>query len=288
MKYFILPIALFLSVFSLFAQNEITAQTYIDWTLRVIDINILASLPSNVNVLPEAKIQAENKIDEAIPVIIQLAMENALINSSTSVLDRLKRDLHLTSLIDNYSSDQYKKQTNLSKDLLNLHAFYRIPLYPDFCSTFITHKKATPVKKVLHYAPSQNYTGIIIYTDEELPVLGENKKSALNPCLFPRILSQNGEIIFSCENIDPEILTKNGAVLYVDHIDKVPVQRVGIYPLKIEAVAVYGKNKTDAVIPTYLADSILTREHNRKLLSQGKIAIVCSKEKIKTQLYFNR
>ena len=214
-------------------------------------------------------------------------MENALINSSTSVLDRLKRDLHLTSLIDNYSTDQYKKRANLSKDMLNLHAFYRIPLYPDFCSTFITHKKAAPVKKVLHYVPSQNYTGIIIYTDESLPIFGENKKSPLNPCLFPRILSDKGEIIFSCENIDPETLKTGGAVLYVDHIDKVPVQRVGIYPLKIQAVAVYGKNRTDVVIPTYLADAILTREHNRKLLSDAKIAIVCSKDKIKTQLYFN-
>lgn len=272
----------------LLGSENIEAETQIDWFKGVIAINISAMLPSEINVLPEAKIQAENSIDEAIPVVIQHAMEKVLLNSSATVLDRLKKELYLTAAIDNYSSSQYRIKTYLSKDLLKLKSSYTIPLYPDFCSTFISHKRATPIEKVIYYVPSQKYTGIIIYATEELPIFGENKKGFVNPCLFPKILNEKGEIIFSDKNMEPSVLKKRGVATYVDHLDKVPYQKAGLNPIKIEAIAVYGKHHTDLVIPQYLADMLLSKSDNRNLLQQGKISIVCAKEKIQSQIYFTR
>lgn len=270
------------------AQEAIEAETRIDWSRAVIDINITADLPFEINVLPEAKIHAENRIEDAIPLIIQIAMEDVILDSTLNVFERLKKDLHLTSLIDNYSDERYKIRTNLSPDLLKLKAHYSIPLYPDFSSTFIEHKEAAPLDRILHYVPGQNYTGIVIYASGTLPLFGENKEEALNPSLFPKILNERGEVIFSAENVDPGILKEHGAVLFTDHLDKVPVQRVGLLPLKIKATAIYGRNRTDIVIPSYLSDRILSRETNRELLHNGRITIVCAKEKIRAELYFKR
>lgn len=291
MKRKIILTAFFISLFiplALSSQETISAKTTINWRTAVIDISITAALPPEINVLPEAKIKAENEIEDAIPIIIQTAMEDVILNSQLNVFERLKKDLHLTSLIDNFSNEKYKVRTNLSKNLQKLQAHYQIPLYPDFCSTFIEHQVATPLPKIMHYVPSANYTGIVIYASEELPVYGEHRKEYLTPALFPKILNSNGEIIFTPENMDPDILKKQGAVHYVSHLDEVPVQRAGLLPLKIKATAVYGRNRTDLIIPSWISEKILAREHNINLLKEGKIIIVCNPEKIEADQFFNK
>jgi len=271
-----------------FAQELIEAKTEIDWSKTTIEINVSVKLPQEINVLPEAKIQAANKIEDAVPVIIQLAMENVLLDSTQNVFERLKKDLKLTALIDNYSDSRYKTRTNLSPDLQRLKSSYKIPLYPDFCSTFIAHKVATPIRKLLFYVPSQDYTGIIIYASEELPIYGENKKGILTPSLFPKILNDNGEVIFQATNMAPEILKEKGVLHYVDNLDNVSIEEIGLLPLKIKATAIFGRNRCDIVIPTYLANKILARNSNINLLQTGKIIIVCDRDKLQSESFFRK
>lgn len=276
---------LFISVL-LFSEEKIQAEATINWSNTTINIIMTANLPDEVNVLPEAKIQAESKIQDSVSIIIQMTMEHVLLNSQFNVFERLKKNLALTSLIENYSNEKYKIRSHLTPTLQQLKAYYQIPLYPDFCETFVEHETTIPIPKFLHYVPSQNYSGIIIYAEGDLPLFGEKAMAKLNPCLFPKIYNDKGELIFLAENIPPQLLIQKGAVQYIDHLDKAPIQRIGVNPLKIQATAIFGKNKTDIVIPSYFSDQILVRKQNRKLLEQGKIIIVCSKEKIKSSLHF--
>ena len=270
------------------AQNFIDAKTIIDWDRATIEIDVSVKLSNKINVIPEAKIDASNKIESAVPVIIQRAMEDVILNSSLNVFERLKKDLHLTVLMDNFSNKKYNIRATLSNDLQFLNSKYRIPLYPDFCSTFIEHKKELPIDNILYYVPSQDYTGIIIYASQQLPIYGENRVGLLNPSLFPKILNDSGETVFKPTNIKPEILKRKGAVHFVQNMDEITIEEIGLLPLKIQATAIFGRNRCDIVIPTYLSDKILSRKNNIDLLHNGKIVIVCKTTKFQSEQKFQR
>ncbi len=278
---------LIITTFSLSAQTSIDATTTVDWENSLINISITAPLPANIDVLPQAKTNAENTVTSYLSIIIQMAMDYIPLNSSENVYDRLKKQLELTDHLQTFTKKEYKLQSYLTPDLQYLKTDYQIPLYPDFSEAFIQHTNVKPVKRKLAYTSSQKYTGIIIFVPSILPVHGEKTEAHLNPCLFPKILSSSGELVFTPEYIKPELLQSQGAVQYVDHLEKVSFELAGTNPLKIQATALYGANRTDIVIPDYLANQILYTAENRNLLSNARITIVCDPQTIISEIDFS-
>ena len=109
-----------LIITNLNANQAVEAETIIDWQDSVIKITITAPLPPQIDVLPEAKIMAENTINDSVNIIIQMSMEYILLNSQTNVYERIKKNLELTSLFQGFSDLRYKTKTILTPDLLNL------------------------------------------------------------------------------------------------------------------------------------------------------------------------
>ncbi|MBN2650968.1 MAG: hypothetical protein JXR63_01195 [Spirochaetales bacterium] len=272
-------LVILLLLINFFAFPETTSTTEINWEHQLITVKIQSKLDENI-ILPEAKIIAKEEISVALPLIMRRSLQSFFINSSQTVQDYIFRDINTLQRFEAFTSLRFREKIYLSDDLKYLNAEYVFPVFPNFASFFVTHNFASNIQQSLMYTPSANFTGIVIYAADRLPLFGQKKESYLELCLFPKILTETGEILFQPQNMEPQRLKDYGPVRYVSDISNVPKVVVGDNPLNIVATAVFGSNMTDIVIPKEYAEIILSKNENINLLKQGKIVIICNKEKI--------
>ena len=110
-----------------------------------------------------------------------------------------------------------------------------------------------------------DHSGLVIYVKDLLFL----------PCLAPRIINEDGRVIYDLSFADLSRVMHSGLMSYHGSGDDPEIrERAGKSPLTISAVGVAGMNRTDLVIS--IADSRLVHSsfHNLNLLSQCKVAVV--------------
>ena len=115
------------------------------------------------------------------------------------------------------------------------------------------------------YPSDVHHSGLVIYVKDLL----------FFPCLAPRIVNEDGRVIYDPSFADLSCMMQSGLVSYHGSRDDPGIEeRVGKRPLTISAVGVAGMNRTDLVIN--VADSRLVHSsyHNLKLLSGCRVAVV--------------
>lgn len=113
--------------------------------------------------------------------------------------------------------------------------------------------------------PAGGYTGLI------LVATGLNG----SPAMLPRILSENGEVLYGTNKIDSKYIVKLGLMGYQNNLDKArTLDRVGKNPLVINAKNVSGKNKTDFVISQNDAANIKKAIAGNDFLKQCRVVAV--------------
>ena len=168
-----------------------------------------------------------------------------------------------------------KISTKMSKGMDSLEVSYRFRLYPDVIDIFIKHKLPSLPYPLLSFAPSANYSGILIVADGELPVHGEYVNDELQPSLLPKIFDEDMRPIYTYNVAGPQALRKWGPVMFADAIDEDGfINRIGQYPLKVSAIGIFGDNRSDIVLRNGDAERILANEHNINLLRDAKIVII--------------
>jgi hypothetical protein len=101
-------------------------------------------------------------------------------------------------------------------------------------------------------------------------------------------------LVFERNMVEPALGQKQGMVHYTGResimrptpsaLDEALITRVGENPLRIMARGVFGVVPTDPIIDREDALLILSSEANRRLLREGKVAIVLAKEGLRKTL----
>ncbi|MEO0076456.1 MAG: hypothetical protein ABIK33_00355 [candidate division WOR-3 bacterium] len=116
------------------------------------------------------------------------------------------------------------------------------------------------------------YTGILI----------DARDIDLQPCLFPKVLTEDGEEIYSLGFATNEYVTKLGLVSYVQSFDQAfQNERLGINPLRVTALKSSGPNKTDIIISQADAKTMHNSQHNLGLLERCQVVILIGNGKSK-------
>lgn len=111
------------------------------------------------------------------------------------------------------------------------------------------------------------YTGVLIDT----------RDITLNPCLFPKIFTDDGKEVYSLNFADSNYVFTKGLVAYVNsYADAYQNERLGINPLRITALKSTGDNKTDIIISSFNAKSMHSSQHNLRLLENCQVVILTS------------
>ena len=253
-------------------------EAYLTWNEGSHVLDITAALDkAEVNVT-KARYAAERRAQEGMPAILVQSLVDLQLSSRETVGSRLQQQPALLAKLREVSSSAVKTRSHLDEDLHALVVRYTFPLFGDgsIIDVFVTRERSVPIRRYLPFAPSKDYTGVVIYAQGKYPSWGEpGVTRSVTPALFPRIYDTDMQLVVDLARMDPVAVVEWGSVGYADTTDEVGyVERVGSDPLRVMARAVFGIASTDVVIPTKTARSLLVREGNRELLRAGRIVLI--------------
>jgi hypothetical protein len=113
-------------------------------------------------------------------------------------------------------------------------------------------------------ATSDVYTGIVI----------DARGLALQPAVFPRILDEDGQVLYAPESVYAEVAMQQGYVAYISVIDSPQMEsRVGKTPLLLRAHRTAGPARVDVVL-SRTDGAQLQHAAIRLLLARGRVIVV--------------
>lgn len=265
------------------AQGTVEAQLSVDWEARQINLNADLILSGAEALSPRIRSTSEQIIREKLPDLLREKTADLPLNSSITVGDFTTTNPLFLQKLNDYAETGILRQSFLSPDLKKFHAVYTYDL-SSLGAMFVTHTDPVRLPIQFVYEPTASFSGLVVYMKTDLTVVGEretegpekgmSKVSRLRPCLFPKIYDENMNLILERGMMKPDFVKRWGVVGYISGMDA-PVERVGFTPLKILGRAIYGKKHTDIVIPADAARKLLASENNRRLLTEGRIIVIC-------------
>lgn len=255
--------------------DEVIFDASIDWQSGTIAMTASTLLEDSSQPLPKRREKAQKEIEINLAALFRNYLSAIYFDSSSTLGQRFGASEQIQSNYVRYLDSASKVSGSLSADLRQLRSQYTATIYPDLIDLFYRRTIPRPIEQLLSYQPTTDYSGIVIYVANQLPLYGENDTGQLELCLFPKIYYGSGQLLFSYEMMEPEWIRRWGNVSYTYSTNSLSHQhRVGENPLYTQAVAIFGSNRTDPVINENAAGMILTSAHNIELLRQGKILVV--------------
>ncbi|MDR2047902.1 MAG: polymerase [Treponema sp.] len=285
--------AVFFAV-AVFTSALIHAQTgeingVIEWDRMELSVVVSVDLKKAGLKLPVGRSQAEALLDDQYPALVRPVIMGLQADSSSTLEDFVNRGELGLGDADNLAFQALRIPPALSGDLSLISARYFLSLHT-VSAALKKHGRPQDPPSPLVPAAVRDYTGIIIIADESLPVRGRNTAALLRPCLFPTIWDSGMGLVYERN------MTNSGAgmVCYVSResilagspsgLDEKLLARVGPNPLRIMARGVFGETPTDPIIDGEDARIILSSEANRRLLREGRVALVLDRSALKTSL----
>ncbi|MDR2052969.1 MAG: polymerase [Treponema sp.] len=277
----------------LYAQTpQIAVAAAIEWKKMEMTVNLALDLASAEVSLPTGRARAEEILTVEFTGLSRPHILAIPVDSSATVGDLIT--LGSLSFLGPESVAQTAKrgQATFTPDFSTLSASYTLDL-SILSSQLIRHSRAMEIRRVFTPVPAASYSGIIIIASGELPVHGRRTGAFAAPCLFPKIWDSDMNLVYERNILDPESANRT-LVRYAAEADifrDTPSglspelsALVGDNPLKIIARGVFGIRPTDPVIDREDALIILSSEDNRRLLREGKVAIVLDDRALETRL----
>ncbi len=255
--------------------QEITLDSDIDWEKGVFLMTATVSLSGWQGGMPGVRYEAEQYIKSRQETLYREALSRYPADSAGTVMDRFLSDPRLSEKL-RLAGGKYSRATaTLDQGMRRLSVTFEYPLFGVVISPFVTHTRPNRIPETFGFVPTTQFTGILIYADRELPVIGENREQRLTRAFLPAIYTSDMDLLLSPSMQDPDTIKKWGVVGYAVTEDSTSVfQRVGPNPLRVLASALYGGLGADIVIPVEDARKLTALTQNRDLLRQGKIVIV--------------
>lgn len=280
---FLVFITLFCSINNLTAQNndmnmDMYTEVEVNWQEGCVVIHAFNTIKTDSTSFPKARYNAELEIEENIPTLFIEAIMQLNVDSYNKIEELIKTDQDFYNRLFNISDKGKKSTSNVTADLKYIKVSYVYSFYGDngLINTLVNHQIPNPIRRVLGYTASSRFSGLLIYArGDDYKEYAKDSYSAVNPALFPRIFDENMQPVLNKEMCDPQYLKQWGMTVYTASLDeKEFTERIGAFPLRINARGIYGKNRTDLIISTQEANKLLYTEENHQILKQGRVVII--------------
>jgi hypothetical protein len=258
---------------SLAAQESWSRTT--DWEKGEMTLTIVSALAQSGPNRPSAAITAERRIDTSLPRIFSEALLPLQLDSLHIFADAVESGEFPAAQLLSIALSGKKGIPRYSQDMQSISVDYTYRLHDILADYFVRHRQAMEIPRYIAWIPTREYTGIVIYAKESLPVHGEAGESPAIPCLFPEIFDEEMNPVFTIGMGDPAYLKRWGSAAYTSSFDETPwKQRIGVRPMRIIARGLYGKYPTDMKISSEDSARILAVPANRQLLAEGRVLII--------------
>ena len=281
MKKLITFLLIFPVCFGVFADTKINISGTVEWDTFKINADVSLDLASAGIKLPSGRTQGELLLSAGYLRLIQPGLLGLQVDSSSTVGDLVTRGEFSLPEADVIALKAHSLPPSLTPDLLKMSSSYTLGL-SSLNAALLRHTRPSPVMRVLTPVSSAKYTGIVIIANYELPIYSMKSSAIPVPCLFPKIWDSDMNLVFERNMLE----TRDGGAMvrYASSdsifqrnpsgLTKELAAAVGERPLRIFARGVFGSKPTDLVIDRSDALIIISSEENRRLLSEGRVAII--------------
>lgn len=282
-----LSIVLFLSLSTLQLRavgGGVELDSRVDWSSGVLNMVITAPLEAADGILPRERFSLQKRLETEFPHYLYQALNPVRIDSLRTFEETIPVEPELAEAVERLAKESSPKLQYLTEDLKFLRLSYEIELFPGVIEPLLPKDYVTPLLRNPGYEPSGNFTGVVVYAADTIPVhgarnsRGEQLHARLLPCVLPEIYDEEMNLIFAADNVEPSFVRAWGPVHYVTSTElEARDYRTGNYPLYTLAVGLYGTTATNIIIPTEVARQITSREETRQLLREGRITIIVAR-----------
>jgi hypothetical protein len=290
MKKLLFLLILLLTTTIIFAEEKLDITGIIEWDNLHLRAAVSLDLASAGIRFPFGRLQAEASLSEGFIRLIRPKIMEIRVDSSTTINDLVSRGEMSLLDIDAIALGAQVVPPALSQDMKSMVSSYSMSL-ASISASLLRHNYPTPVIRVLNPVSSARYTGIIIIASENLPIYGMRSSALAVPCLFPKIWDSEMNLIYERSMLEShntpmvrysasENIFRNNPSGLSDGLREI----VGERPLRIFARGVFGINPTDLIIDRNDALLIISSEENRRLLSQGRVAVILDESVLKNTL----
>jgi hypothetical protein len=276
----IIPVLIILTASAVFAQAKIDISGTVEWDTMQIKADVSLDLASAGLRLPSGRTQGESLLSSGYLDLIRAGILDLRVDSSSTIADLIDRGEFTLAEAEALALNARAVPPAFSPDMSNMYSSYTITL-SGISSALLKHNRAAPIIRTLSPVSAAHYTGIIIIASQVLPVHGHRTSTQPIPCLFPKIWDSEMNLIFErnmLESRDNKMVRymPSSSIFQNNPSGLSPELRefVGDRPLRIFARSVFGINPTDLIIDREDAMLIISSAENRRLLSQGKVAII--------------
>ena len=258
----------------------------VDWESGTLVVTVTRAVPKDVMNLPAATTRVRNQIEQDSVGILVTELRKLTHDSLRTLNERILEDEALIRDVVAAASSARMTDARATPDLQEVAVAFAVDLHSDLMGALIRHDRPIPLTPLLGWMPTADYTGIVIYAADRLPVHGTDRQAYVQPALFPGIYamtpSGNGITrVMEVDHVSADHVSRWGPVLYsFDVNDATFTERAGARPLRIIAYKAFGRYPTDVVINTDDALQILASENNRSLIAEGRVVIVLNREQV--------
>ena len=263
-----------------FAEVNIGISGTVDWSTLQVTSRISLDLASAGLKLPAGRTQGEIFLTSSYSNLIKSCLLEIQVDSSSVIGDLVNSGETSLSQIERLALSAKSVAPALSSDMRNIFTTQEISM-SGISAALLKHNYPSPVARTLNPVTSASYTGIIIIAADELPVHGMKSSALPIPCLFPKIWDSDMNLIYERSMLEIKDITIVNYSSLDNIFQKNPTglssslrKAVGDRPLRIFARGVFGIKPTDLIIDKNDAMLIISSEENRRLLSQGKVAVI--------------
>jgi len=271
-----------------FGQADIGISGSVEWDSMLIKATVTLDLSSAGLRLPAGRTQAESILRTGYTTLIQPGILSLRVDSSSTVADLIERGEFTLAEIDILANSANSVAPALSPDMRYMFTTHTISI-ANLSSALLRHIRPSPVLRTLNPVSTAQYTGIIIIASDELPVHGMRSTAMPIPCLFPKIWDSDMNLIYDRNMLETgkTVMVKYSTTQNIFQNNPSGLspelrEIAGDRPLRIFARGVFGINPTDLIIDRNDALLIISSEENRRLLSQGKVAIILNQSVLVT------
>jgi hypothetical protein len=268
------------------AQDADTVSIDLDWAARELRVTVERPLSAIGAEGPAAVAETQRSIRRDAPRVIIDALADVPFDSFHTVGTLVSEQEGLITSLERTARDARAVDASASADLGSASVTFVVDLYADLASRLLDNERAIRIVPLLGWVPTAEYTGILVYAADDLPVFGTGTIASVAPTLFPGVYYRRAseELLFrlvEVEHMEPDVLATRGPVAYTDDAQATGLaDRIGSNPLRVLAIGTFGRRPSDIVISEQDAAEILGSPHNISLLAQGRVVIVVDSDRL--------
>jgi hypothetical protein len=248
-----------------------------DWEAGTFTLTLKSKLPTDTDATPpKRRFLAEQEAERVVQQEFVRQAGRLPVASGKTLAEVMAADPAVEAGVAQLGERLQFVSSHVDEDYTTLEMVWSVGLWDGLAPVLSEPAQPNPVPPLVKWAPSRDFSGLVIFAMGDLPWQGAGLKARWQPSLSFRLLNPRGEVVFDPSMSIPEFSTKWGqAGTSLGRFNEERWrERIGFDPLRIVARGVWGAHPGDLILADSDWDRLLSREANRRLLAEGRVLIL--------------